>query len=255
MIDLVCVGSSHLHAIRAAVEDRARAGSLPFSFRGFQLLDDRYQPEFRVLDGKHVFNAAFDDDFCHQLEQSSPPLIFTYLGGAEHVILALVRNARPFDIIDPSDPDGRSDPEAEIIPFDVMFSTCCERINFMPLWFHHLRELADLPLCQIGLPPPITGDEHIISRAGPGFREQLAQYGVAPARLRQKVWRLCLAATRHVCQQHGVDLIEPPQDAIDADGCLKVQYRGYDEVHANRAYGDLLLDRMLHVAARYQVVT
>jgi len=252
MVDIVCVGNSHLNAVRAAAELRARKGTLDFSFVGFQLLDEKYQPDLVVRDGEHIFNPRFDDEFQRCVRQSGPTMIFTYLGGAEHALLALARSVRPFDLVDPSLPYDLIDLESELIPYDVMFAVCCERISFMPPWFRHLRDLAALPICQIGLPPPIAGDEHILRRAGPISRERLEQHGVAPARLRHKVWRLCLAATRHVCDENAVSLIDPPLVAVDADGCLRVQYRGQDEVHANAAYGDLLLDRMLEIATDRQ---
>ncbi|MGA3403120.1 MAG: hypothetical protein ABSC95_28240 [Acetobacteraceae bacterium] len=247
MLQVVCVGASHLHSLRHAYALRQRSGEIDFAFKIFQLLEDRYKPGYTSVDGQNVFNENFGIDFQEYLETSKPSAVFTYLGGAEHALLSLTKSPRPFDFYIPGE-DVQPDLNSEIIPYDLMLATCRYRVSNMSPWFPHLRSFTKLPLYQVGPPPPIAGDDHITLQADPVFSEAIARYGVAPARLRAKVWEVCNTAMRRVCEENLVHFVAPIAEARDADGCLLLQYRSHDALHANAAYGDLMLDRIVQIA-------
>jgi hypothetical protein len=116
-------------------------------------------------------------------------------------------------------------------------------------WLPHLQEVSGLPVYQIGPPPPVADDDFLRASAGAELLDQIERYGIAPESLRSKVWQICLSAFERQCAGYGVELIGPPAEALGDTQCLLPQYRGRDQVHANSAYGDLLLDRMVAIAA------
>jgi hypothetical protein len=132
-----------------------------------------------------------------------------------------------------------------------MIELCDFHLSGISPWFPHLKTFSDRPVYHIALPPPVAGDDHIRRTAGPAFVEQIERYGIAPSRLRAKVWRLCFEATERLCMQHGIGLIAPPAETLDAYNCLSQEYRGHDAVHPNTAYGQLLLDRMVGIAREH----
>jgi hypothetical protein len=247
MLQIVCIGASHLHSLRHAYIQRQRSHEIDFDLKLFQLLDDRYRPAYTFMKGNFIFNESFGTDFREYLKNSGPTAVFTYLGGAEHVWLSLAKSPRPFDFYVPGE-EAALDSDSEIIPYDLMFASCRYRISNMVPWFPHLRNFTDLPVYQIGPPPPITGDDHISLNADPLLKEQIDRCGIAPARLRAKVWETCIAAMRTLCEENLVHFVAPISEARDAEGCLLLKYRSHDAVHANTEYGDLLLDRIVRIA-------
>lgn len=249
MLKFACIGASQTHAVRNACLERQKNGAAEFEFTFFFIHDPAYEGSVVFIeDGKIKFRPRFDADFREFVANGEVAVIFTYLGGAEHVPLSLVENARPYDVLFPGEALPATTAERQFIPYDVMLATCQNSVSGWPVWFPHLRELSDRPICHIALPPPITGDDHIRAGAGDAFREQIERYGIAPERLRGKVWRLCTIATEQVCAQHSIRMIAAPPETLDDNDCLLPEYRSDDAVHPNAKYGDLLLDRMLTVA-------
>jgi hypothetical protein len=252
LLDLICIGASQLQHLRAAYDELQQSGTPSFRFHAFPLAEEPYKPGAYVENGKVKFVAQFDEDFRDYLCSHDPPVIFTYLGGAEHVPIALTNSARPYDVLLPGQRDSGPAPGAEIIPYDLMVAACRSYVSGWPVWFPHLREFSSRPIFQIALPPPVTGDEHIRRGAGGAFAEQIERYGVAPQRLRAKVWRLCVEATKFQCARLDVGVVGPLPETLDENECLLPRYRGGDAVHPNNYYGHLLLRHMLSIAAEHR---
>ena len=252
MLDLVCIGASQLHPLNGAYRERQRDGTADFNFYPMLVSEGLYRPGMYIADGKIKFNRRFDADFRDYLAGNDPPVIFTYFGGHEHVPIALINSPRSYDILLPDEADCTLAAGAEIIPYDLMMASCRFFVGGWLAWFPHLREFTDRPIYQIAVPPPITGDDHIRQHAGSDFTEQIERYGIAPERLRAKVWQICVKATEAQCAEHGVGVVGSMPETLDANHCLLPQFRGHDAVHPNNAYGHLLLDRMLSVAAEHR---
>ena len=98
-------------------------------------------------------------------------------------------------------------------------------------------------------PPPPIDDREFILASNPkhaNIAEHLAKRGLPPTSWRYRIWKLHMAALRMIYEDHGIGFIEPPRDAIGANGCLTEAFRS-DVFHANAAYGHLLLQQLRHV--------
>jgi hypothetical protein len=248
LLELVCVGMSHVQALSEAYLERRQRGDCPFNLHAFILDHPPYDPPAVFENDELVFNKKFDADFKECLDRVKPSVIFAYLIGAEHFNLSFINSPRPFDILMPGQNSDRLAAGAELIPYDLMLTTCEFMAHGLRDWLPHLQELSGLPVYQIGPPPPVTGDEFMRTHSGGALFEQIERYGIAPESLRSKVWQICVSAFERQCAAYRVEMIRPPAEALGETQCLLPQYRGHDQVHANPAYGDLLLDRMLSIA-------
>lgn len=106
--------------------------------------------------------------------------------------------------------------------------------------------LPQLPprLLLVAPPPPVSLDR----LEGHFPAERIAAFqGLAlePPSTRLHLWRSQCAILRSVCAQRGLVFVEPPAAALDAEGFLAPAFSGADPMHANPAYGRLVL-RDLH---------
>ncbi len=252
LIDLVCIGMSHVHSLQEGYLDGAHFEEKGVNLRTFILGHPPYTRPDWVENGRVVFSAEFDRDFMEYLGDIKPKAIFTHMTGAQHFHLSFLNSPRPYDFFLPDDPADRGvDAGAELIPYDLMFETCELQAGGMANWLGHLRELTDLPIYQIAMPPPVTGDEFLRAQTHGDLREQIERYGIAPEAIRSKVWEVCVRAVERQCAMHRAGVIPAPQAALDANRCLLTQYRGHDAVHANGAYGRLLIDQMAEIVRRH----
>ena len=245
-MNLVCIGMSHTHSLQEAYLERQRKGLDTFSLRLFTFGQPPYEHGVGIEGGKVVFNRQFEEDFKAHLEETKPKAVFMYLTGAQHFLMSFINSPRPYDILMPGGNVMDLLPNAEVISYDLMLRNC-EAASGMIDWLRHMSKLTDLPIYQIGLPPPVTGDEYLTSQARGDLKNQIERYGIAPESLRSKVWQICLTAVERQCAEFQIKVIRPPLEALDEKQCLLTQYRGHDAVHANAAYGDLLLDRMIGI--------
>jgi hypothetical protein len=65
--------------------------------------------------------------------------------------------------------------------------------------------------------------------------------------VRYKLWRLDAQIFAETAAELGVHVANVPRAAVDEDGFLREEFCD-DPVHANPAYGDLVLDQMLAFA-------
>jgi hypothetical protein len=247
LAELICVGMSHVHAVREGFSMRQQAGPVTFDLQTFILDHPPYRPAATFQDGAVRFNQEFAEDFSRCLERTNAHAVFAYLIGAEHFNVAFVNSPRPFDIILPGGNPDSLGHGVELIPYDLLLATFEYYSHSLRDWLPYLRELTDLPIYQIAPPPPIVGDAFMQERASGDLRKQIERYGIAAETLRSKAWQVCVLAFERQCAAYGVELIRAPAEALGETQCLLPQYRGNDVVHANAAYGSLLIDRMLQI--------
>jgi hypothetical protein len=265
------IGNSHLRSILdaahllsgstvepIAMEDMWRIGVRAFGLRldepapiqaWFLLLGAAAPPVVRFGAGYGVavrtrYREAFDEAVA-QLG-GAPDGIVSCFGGNEHSIFSLIEHPVPFDVlVDASDRGTASATPRQIVPVDVVRRELRDRVRPSAL---HCRLLqARFPDCEVVHvmpPPPIEDDEHI--RREPEVYVQVIQmYGLAPAPLRRKVYRLYAGVVHDELAPLGVRVLAPPAAAMD-DGYLAPDY-WMQATHANDRYGRLVLEQLATV--------
>ena len=153
-----------------------------------------------------------------------------------------------FDFYFPGENDYTPKQDEAIIPFDVLFEICKIQYQLISDLLDKLQSLKPVPMFALCPPPPID-DRKFILASNPkhaNIAEHLAKRGLPPTSWRYRIWKLHMAALRMIYEDHGIGFIEPPRDAIGANGCLTEAFRS-DVFHANAAYGHLLLQQLRHV--------
>jgi len=244
-----------LHAVEAAFSRRPKSDE-NVSLTSFQLNNREYSPVFRNEGSKHVVNPRFDTNFQAALAAARPAAVFLYLGGGLEVAQTITNGLRPFDFLRSDDATGRFDTSRELIPFDMFRAYCDWIISPMATVLNYFRNVTDLPLYQIILPPITPSETYIVSKfmvsqAKADLRTEFEKTGIAPVTLRSKIWRTMVESTRQLCDRHHVLVIEPPDAAIDDHGYLRSEYWG-DGIHANAGYGMLLLERIIDLSQLHQ---
>lgn len=172
-------------------------------------------------------------------------LVASMIGGNFYNTFGLIENVVRFDFAEPGETDFEADPDRQLISYMLMkhyFSDVMNRgflgsIRFLRA---HYGSCKFLHVCS---PPPISDNEHIAAHPGGVFRDKL-HLGVAPSRLRRKLYDLHTLVICEFCQKEGVEMLPPPPQAITEDRFLARPYWKQDPTHANNAYGKLVLDQL-----------
>ena len=244
---IFCVGDSHITALRDGYHARRRDG------RTASFGEWREMQNARWYDGqKHVVSAEYDAEWIKVMSEVDLSAVFLCFGGGEHVLITLV-NRWPFAVYCPGDvPQEKAVGSGEVIPFELMRATCASYVEMVLPLVRHLRGITSLPMYHVLPPPPTASDDYHGRYPNEVIRELVAQFGVVPAPLRHKVWRICNAVARRMYEGLGISVIEPPADAMDDRGYLELRYRADDMAHGNADYGALVVDRLISIAESHE---
>lgn len=176
-------------------------------------------------------------------------IVFCAIKGQEEVAAAIPVNAAPFDFILPDHPDIPNAPGAQILPVDMVRQMLISSwaIHAMSFYVGLRQTMPDTRLVHV-FPPPPKGDDvffydRYFSVGSPDRRATECPFGVNAAPQRLKFSLLYREVMREGLRQMGVDWIDSPAASTDADGYLRPEYY-LDAIHANAAYGALVLDQM-----------
>lgn len=229
----LCIGHSHLRCVQvAALETRAALQAVNFWDGSSVILNSPEDPVLAVELQRKV--------------QAHPGTVFSFVGGGAHTVIALASHPRRYDFVLPENPDLPFDPRAELIPVDAVRAVLeREAAPYLKL-MRHLRSLASVRLVHIEPPPPCPDNDSIAPHMPwslfPGMLQE-----VAPRWLRYKAWRLHSKIVSDWCGANDIEFLPAPAGAADATGFLRPEYF-QDGVHANAAYGQLLLAQMQEAA-------
>lgn len=238
-------GHSHLIAIRSAFKCRAHSGDSEWAIHDVDLGNPRYQPWIDFRNGMTLFNEKLLSDIVDQINCLKPALVFSVLAGADYLAHAIVQNPRPFDVIIPGEEHLPRIESAEIVPYRLICSIY--RHNLL-LAFRLLQQVSDSTGAQIFhfCPPAPVGDpDHIKKYPGELLRPLIEEFGLAPAILRYKLWRLYVNLVRETCTEYGATFVDVPPESVDAAGFLREEFCALDPVHGNAAYGELVIRQMI----------
>ena len=194
-------------------------------------------------DGRsRVLSMPVERRIRHVIDRNKPDAVLLAAMGNEYNTFALLRHPRQFDF----DYPGSGLPIAEDVerlPFGLVkaqMRRLAER-NVLLFW-HAVREAAEVPIYVVPPPPPIPSDLHILSYPG-NFGEQAKKYGISPLPFRRKMWLLYCDVIREAVEA-GLGRFVVPPDEIFVDGCLGKQFWRDDPTHANEQYGHVMLTHL-----------
>jgi hypothetical protein len=267
---ILVIGQSHVRALidgygQLTRPDAGPAGSPEASFaicRPQQTVQWEWQPSGFV---RHQVKKPVIDLVT---KGAANHVAFTW-GGNQMSLRALIATDRPFDVLVPSSGEEvRTDPGGELLPCSVVDSYVRQRLESNET-LHQLIDAAGrrgVPAAMVIPPPPLPGGA-VRMRLGeePYFITVLEHLGLTAAEVplvpdpvRARLWNLLAGSYRSFAARNGLEVVEPPEEAFDADGMLVEDYWGIDATHAGANYGTSVLRQLFdwasHPTARPIVV-
>lgn len=246
---IIVIGQSHVRALLDGYETLAREHQGP---------PEGVEAAFVVSRPDRVVLATWKTDgFVRGKPKKSlldvvaswdPTRVVLAWGGNQMNLRALVATDRPFDVLLPSsNPEMPLDPGIELIPCSVVDSFVRQRLEGNDTLRELIAECAHRtrPVGML-VPPPSVPERAVRERLGdePHFikvleylQKDASDVPIVPDQVRQRLWTLMAATYRSFAVGNGLDVLEPPADAIDGNGMLASDYWGRDATHANAAYG------------------
>ncbi|APE43438.1 hypothetical protein BOO69_08415 [Sulfitobacter alexandrii] len=169
-----------------------------------------------------------------------PDVVCLSIAGNKHNIMTLFEQPEPFTIA------GKQldDKSRTSIPLAVMKDAIAEKNRGTAKTFNKMHdEFPNAKFIYICAPPPISDTSTI--RHLPEFFQKMSVNGYAPNKLRHAVYKLQSDWYEKLAEQNGAHFIPPPAEAVTEDGMLASEFCGGDPTHANRKYGDLVLNQIL----------
>lgn len=167
------------------------------------------------------------------------------IGGNQHAVFSTIQHPIEFDVLEPGEERSVLRPGAQLVPYRAIASILHSGIRGRDgRSLTAIREATAAKMVHIMPPPPKRDSDFIRSYHESRFKDEIALLGVSPPELRMKIWRIQRNLLQDFCIELGVDLLDPPKSALDADGFLLPEYYAKDATHANRSYGLLLLDEL-----------
>ncbi|MGR3610651.1 MAG: hypothetical protein ACU0BN_17630 [Sulfitobacter sp.] len=195
-----------------------------------------------------VLTPNLEARLANRIARYAPDVIFALPKGNEYASFGLLEYPEPFrvnqngmhtDLV----PDG-----AAMVPEGVM------RANMRLiaedgalLYWRALRELTDVPVVMLP-PPPAIGDDAQIMAHPSVFKERMDKRPLAPPMIRRQMYELYVDALRQAVREESGHFSELPTE-IAQNGYLDPRFFLRDPIHANPAYGSLMLGHLAQVAA------
>jgi len=172
--------------------------------------------------------------------------------GTEYLARFLVAPSPLFDFVPRARPQSALIADAQLVPESMV------RALFMPGFAEASTVMSRVAGAARALfvpaPPPPKDDDDLIRRRvlmEDGFKRRLDQLGVSPETvvfsppsLRLKLWELTQDLLREAAERAGAVYLPCPHEARDEHGLLRREYWNEDITHANRAFGNLMLQRI-----------
>ncbi len=251
-LGLVGFGGSHINVIANTYRQARNSHWAGLDISFFRLRDPAYRPLLTARHGKqgHV-NEKLRAEMEQQIREKRPPFLFCSLAGAAHIVIGLVNHQTPFHVLPRCDEAEQSlvlRPRTRVIPYDVVVGMFERKTDSIYALLAAVMEATDLPIYQLCPPPPIGDEEHLRQNPGKLAKEIIEEFGIAPKELRRTLWLAYTQVMRARCRALGAVFVEPPETSFDRDGYLERAYYSTDAVHANTAYGDLVLQQLAAIA-------
>lgn len=229
---ILLFGDSHAYAVQRAIAKRQGKGQ-PVSISAHRLLKEK--------NGVQIGNTSFEA-FLKLIGDLGPDdVVVSMIGGNQHAVYGTIQHPQPFDFFTPERPTLSEGP-AEVIPYRALedvFATGLRRGDGRSL--EALRAATVAGVVHILPPPPKQDNAHIEKHHESMFANDLPHHGVSSPELRLKFWKLQTRILIQICTELEMEVVKPPERAVDEAGFLRPEFYANDATHGNWRYGERVL--------------
>lgn len=231
-------GDSHTRALLNAANESSTEDDFVFSIHWMR------SEKNGVVRG----DLGIEDAFEKIKSLGGQDILVISLLGTAHNIFGLVQHEQPFDLMEAGSSFDMEDLHGQIVPRNIMW-------DMFEFWGRRNKKIKKLKDCSsvrvfhLMTPPPKQDNGFIESKTAKYRDHVVAVKGISRAELRLRLWNLEMQVLKHICDEWGIGVIPPPNDAIETEGFLKKEFYGNDATHANTAYGALVLKQLKDIAA------
>ncbi len=195
-----------------------------------------------------VLTPKMEIRLANQIARHRPDVIYTIPKGNEYARFSMVEYPDPFRVSDLDNPDIPAPENTSLIPASVMRAQMRQLAEESGLlYWRAIREMTDVPVVMLPPPPAIRDESHL--RAHPGaFKENVEKFGLTPPQMRRQFYDYYADALRAGVAEAGGQFAELPKE-VKQDGFLTPEFIRSDPIHANPAYGSLMLGHLAQFAA------
>lgn len=229
---VLLVGNSHVSALEWAFKKHFQDSSFTMDF--LRLHESIFLPNVVEEDGRSQLNVNIRQKIKNEIQ---PDLIVSCVGGNFHNTAGLLNHNVPFDFVLKDSPVEVIKENRMILPYELIrrIFELHIRPNILDI-INLLNEYSKYPIVHIESPPPIAQEEHILKYPG-GWKDKVAQYGVAPPSIRYKLWRLHSNIIEDFCREKGFVFCPISPTTTDEDGFMRAEFMSNDPTHGSGPYG------------------
>lgn len=241
--ELFILGDSHTTAIARAFKTR---GGL---VADRQVFVSRYQ----AAKGETIIEGITHAEGVSMFQGAArSAVLVSTIGGNQFNAFGMIQHPEPFDFYEPDVPTEGLLPGACIIPQRTMEATFRKLLGVRDVELLKMyRKSGPGRVFVLAPPPPKEDDEFVRTKSESLFRDNgIEEAGVTPAIVRLKLWAVQVRMMREIFAPLKIDVIAPPAKALTAVGFLAPEFYGKDATHANKEYGEMVLNLLDMVLPR-----
>lgn len=176
--------------------------------------------------------------------------VVSAVGGEAYLLAAFLTRARPFTFIPPWNPTHLPEAGVEVVPTKAVMELFRNQCAVRDAELRAIATAARSPVVHVSAPPPLRVWQG--ARARENLQALAARFGSAVVdqleteashRRILALWRAAFEHAKETCRALSIVLMAPPARACDDEGYL-LPADSDDLVHANAAYGELVLEQL-----------
>jgi hypothetical protein len=201
----------------------------------------------KTKNGKDVGDTDLQE-FCDSIRNfAETDFVYSAVGGNQYAVVSTVRSPLEYDVLTSPDDGEMDSPDLTLVPFRALASHIERGIrgSLGPV-LREIRNSTRARVLHLAPPPPKKSNDFISRHFESRFAKQgLGDLGPTRPELRLKCWKLQNDALARLCDEIGVELVQPPWRTVTPEGYLAERCYANDVTHGNRRYGEYVLKDIL----------
>lgn len=231
---LLVIGHSHIECLRSGISAHPD-------------IQEAHVINLRGIIKKGMRPAEIVSEVFEGLGGFEPDIVLACLGGNQHNMLGTVENPVPFSVGEKS--NGSTSPSSEdrvFIPLAMMEEHFDGKLQ-RPLLHRIYERVPDAVRLYLNPPPPVPDFSHIQKYPGI-FRDKL-DMGSPPKPLKMQLYKIQTRSFATLSEEEKAIFVDVDPSLVNDEGFLDPKYFNKDPTHGNEAYGKVMLDKILKLAA------
>lgn len=180
--------------------------------------------------------------------------LVSVIGGNAANRMAIFGSGPPVDFLLPGESAPPASDAVQWVSYDAVEATMARQLGSLDEFFALLPRDRLAGVAHLEGPPPCMSNDFVYSSLPESARRLAVESGevemspasIAAPALRHRLWQCQAAVTRRIAESHRVVYIDPPEEAVDAQGHRRIESCS-DACHGTPEYGAWALS---HVARR-----